>query len=89
MDNSESEDKQDRDLDARIEILKTNIAESFKIIEENIRQLGSFNVIANISYINQSRNLSDYQDYKEGTLPVVSEYVALLCLKNPFFYWTF
>ena len=57
---------------------------SLKRIQELIPQIGSFNVIANISYINNIKAADGYRDYQPNTLPIVAEYISLLCLKQPF-----
>lgn len=79
MEEKDSETKLD------LEDLKKQVQVAIQALEELIRSLGSFNVIANISLINQARKLEDFKDFQEDSMPMVAEYVALLCLKNPFF----
>ena len=76
--------KENDPIQERIEQIPIELDQHIEELHKKIQEYGSFNIIANSIVHNQLRPLNHYQDFEADTHPIVSEYLALICLKFPY-----
>lgn len=64
--------------------LTSEIQKDVEELESLINKYGSFNVIANSIARNSAQQQKSFRTGSDEPLPVVPEYVALICLKSPY-----
>lgn len=64
--------------------LPQTIKNDAKELEVLISKFNSFDIIANVTFMNMVTDPETYKEYSHGGMQAYVEYVTLLCLKHPF-----
>lgn len=64
--------------------LPDKIKQNYQVLQERSKPFNSFQLIANISHYNHQHDANEYSDYRDGRMFIISEIVAIHCLKSSF-----